>query len=244
MIKLKRHTHWLDFHPGGVPAGIIFDDQVKDACELADTRPPDTKDLRSGIGAEFAFIGLVAYFEGFCKHHTAAIINICPQLLRELAARGREIKLGAIDIVDCAEHLSTQFGCLVVEKIDFGTAKAINGLYQDLLGITPLSKREADRFHALLEDRNLIVHHGNILTPVYARERFIRREIGRSRIFLDSLQVTPDDVRAAAKLLHSLSVKLRVESHRALAKFVKTNRLRLAKPNREALEYVGAATWR
>jgi hypothetical protein len=203
-------------------------------------RPKDKKDLRGEIGAEFAFIGLVAYFEGFCKNHTAAVINICPQLVRELAEHGREIKLRPVDIVDYAENLSTQIGCLVVEKIDFGTAKAINGLYKDLLGITPLSKREADRFHALLEDRNLIVHHGNILTPIYARERFIRREIGRSRIFFDSLQVTPDHVRTAAKFLHGLSVKLRAESHRALARFVKVNQLHLPKPNREAVELLGA----
>jgi len=239
-MKLKRHTHWLEFHPGGVPAGIIFDDQVKDACEPADMCPKDKEDLRDEIGAEFAFTGLAAYFEGFCKNHTAAVINICPQLVRELVERGREIKLRAVDIVDYAEDLSTQLGSLVVEKIDFGTAKAINGLYNDLLGITPLSKREADRFHALFEDRHLIVHHGNILTPSYARERFVRREIGRSRIFLDSLEVTPAHVRTAAKFLHDLSMKLRIESHRALARFVKVNRLRLPKPNREAVELLAA----
>jgi hypothetical protein len=242
MIKPKHHTHWLDFHPGGVPAGIVFDGQVKDACELADMRPRDKGDLRRGVGAEFAFIGLIAYFEGFCKNHTAAIINICPQLVRELAERGREIKLRPVDILDYGENLSTQFGSLVVEKIDFGTAKAINGFYKDLLGITPLSKREADRFHALLEDRHLIVHHGNVLTPNYASERFIRREMGRSRIFLDSLDVTTDHVRAAGRFLHELSVKLRIGSRHALAAFVKKNRLRLPKPNREAVKLLGNKT--
>lgn len=240
MIKPKRHTDWLDFHPGGVPAGIVFDSQVKDACELADMRPRDKDDLRRGVGAEFAFIGLVAHFEGFCKNHTAAIINICPHLVRELTERGREIKLRPVDILDYGENLFTQFGSLVVEKIDFGTAKAINGFYKDLLGITPLSKREATRFHALLEDRHLIVHHGNIFTPSYASERFIRREIGRSRMFIDSLEVTPDVVRAAARFFHELSVKLRNGSRHALAAFVKKNRLRLAKPNREAFKFLDA----
>lgn len=240
MLKPKRHTGWLDLHPGGVPAGIIFDSQVEDACELADMRPRNKDDLRRGVGAEFAFIGLIAHFEGFCKNHTAAIINICPQLVRRLCERGREIKLRPVDILDYAEDLSTQFGCLVVEKIDFGTAKAINALYGDLLGITPFSKREADRFHALLEDRHLIVHHGNIFTPNYAKERFIRREMGRTRIFLDSLKVSPQDVRAAAQFLHNLSVKLRNGSRRALVSFIKKNRLRLAKPNREAVKLLDA----
>lgn len=241
MINPKRHTDWLDFHPGGAPPGIIFDMQVKDACELAEMRSTKKDDLRVGVGAEFALIGLIPYFEGFCKNHAAAIINICPQLVRRLAERGREIKLRPVDILDCGENLSTQFGCLVVERIDFGTAKAINGFYGDLVGITPLSKREADRFHALLEDRHLIVHHGNIFTPNYACERFIRRDVRRSRMFIDSLDVTPDDVRAAARFLHKLSLKLRSGSRHALAAFVKKSRLRLAKPNREAVTSLDSA---
>jgi hypothetical protein len=235
MIKPKRYTHWLDFYPGGVPAGIVFDMNVLDACQIANTNPVNQDDLRQGIGAEFALIGLIAYFEGFCKNHTAAILNICPQLVRGLAAHGRDIRLRPVDILDYGENISTNFGSLVVEKIDFGTAKTINGLYQDLLGITPISKREADQFHALLEDRHLIVHHGNIFTPSYATERFIRREIGRSRIFVDSLQVTPAAVQNAARLLHRLSVKIRQESRRALAAFLRKNHIRLPKPTREAL---------
>ncbi len=248
MIKPKRHTNWLDFHPGGVPAGIIFDYQVEDASKLLGMCPSGkfedihSTDVDVRVVTEFAFIGLIAYFEGFCKNHTAAIINICPELVRGLAQCGREIKLRPVDILDCSENLPTQFGCLVVERIDFGTAKTINGFYKDLLGITPLSKREANRFHALLEDRHLIVHHGNIFTPNYSSERFIRREIGRSRIFLDSLGVTKEDVRKAARFLHELSLKFREASRHALVAFVKKNRLRLAKPNREALKLLGTKT--
>jgi hypothetical protein len=214
--------------------------QIKDACDLADMCPSDKDDLRKGIGAEFALIGLVAHFEGFCKNHTAAILNICPQLACKLAERGRDIRLRSADLHDYAHDLSTVFGLLMVEGIDFGTAKTINSFYQDLLGITPLSKREAGRFHALLADRNLIVHHGNILTPKYSRERFIRREVGRSRIFMDSLVVTPKDVLAAAQLLHTLSIKLRKGSRTALAAFLTKSRLRLPKPNREAVENLDA----
>lgn len=239
MIKPKRHTHWLDFYPGGVPAGIIFDMQVADARELAVTLPKEKENLHAAA-AEFALIGLVAYFEGFCKNHTAAILNICPQLARELAERGRDIKLRSVDLLDHAHDLSTLFGCLIVETIDFGTAKTINSFYGDLLRITPLSKREAVRFHALLEDRNLIVHHGNVFTPNYSRERFVRREIGRSMVFFDSLKVTPNDALAAAEFLHALSVKLRKGSRAALAAFLRKSHLRLAKANREAADQLDA----
>lgn len=238
MRKPASPTDWLDFYPGGVPAGIMFDGQVQDACQLADMRPIAKTDLREGIGAEYAFIGLVAHFEGFCKNQAATVINICPQLVRLLSERGREIKLRPVDVLDHGENLSTQFGSLVVEKVDFGTAKAINCFYHDLLGITPLSKRESGRFHALLEDRHLLAHHGNIITPSYACERFIRREAGRSRIFIDSLNVTPKSVRAAAGFVHDLSVKLRTASRQALAVFVATNRLQLPQPNRDAMKFL------
>ena len=236
MLRPKRNTHQLEFFPGGVPAGIIFDGQIDDACHVAEVRPVDEADLREGIGAEFAFIALVAYFEGFCKNHTAALINICPPLVHSLAKHHRDINLSPVDILDHAQNLATNFGSLVVERLDFGTAKSINTFYGDLLGISPLSGQEAKRFHALLEDRHLIVHHGNIFTPAYAAERFIRREVGRSRCFLDSLEVKPSDVRSAATFLQKLSAKIRVTSCRAVQAYTKKHGIRLASPNLRALD--------
>ena len=232
MITPKRNTGWLDFHPSGVPAGIVFDGQIDDVLKLVETFPAQ-------IGhtvEELSLIGVVAYFEGFCKNHTAAILNICPHLVRELNKSGRDIKLSPVDVLDHADNLPTLFGSLVVEKIDFGTAKSINGLYRDMLKITPLSKREADKFHALLEDRNVIVHHGNILTPKYSSERFIKREIGCSRMFFDSLVVSRKNVQDAAEFLHDLSIKLRKATKVALSKYVATTKLRLAKANRKAID--------
>jgi hypothetical protein len=232
MITPKRNTGWLDFHPGGVPAGIIFDGQIGEVLKFVEHFPA----YPGHTAEELALVGLVSFFEGFCKNHTAAVLNICPELARELNKNGREIKLSPVDVLNHAENLPTIFGCLVIEKIDLGTAKSINSLYGDLFGITPLSKRDADKFHALLEDRNVIVHHGNILTPRYSGERFIKREIGRSRIFLDSLVVSRNDVLNAVQFLHNLSIKLRKATEIALSKYVAANNLRLAKANREAID--------
>ena len=227
--------HRFEFFPGCVPPGILFDGQLDDACIVATVGPRGEVDLRKGIGAEFAFIALVAYFEGFCKNHAASILNICPHLVRSLADHQRDIKLSPVDILDHAHNLPIHFGCLIVERIDFGTAKAINGFYRDLLGISPLSKQEAKRFHAILEDRHLIVHHGNILTPAYATERFIRREVGRSQCFVDSLDVKPADVQEAVQFLRKLSRKIRTASRQALETYIKKNNICLAKPNSAAL---------
>jgi len=178
-----------DYFAGAVPAGVIFDMQVYDMRTVARMRPP-AGDLRDTPFAELCLIGLVAYFEGFCKNHFASIINICPQLLRELQTRGRDISVSAFHLLDAGEPILPKLGYLVAEGYDFGTAKAINGIYCDLLRVTPFSKKEMARFSEILDDRNLIVHQGGIFGPRYARERFIKRETGMSRLFLDSLVVT------------------------------------------------------
>jgi hypothetical protein len=225
----------MEFHPGHVPAGIIFDMQVSDALELAVTRPKEEEDRRTPA-AEFALIGVVAHFEGFCKNHTAAIINICPQLARRLSERGRDIRLRPVDLLEHAQDLSTLFGSLIVDGTDFGTAKAINTFYGDLLGITPFSSKDAKKFHALLEDRNLLVHHGNIFVPRYSGERFLPRGKGRIRNFVDGLEVTPEGALAAVKFLHDFSIKLRKASRTALQAYLKKESFHLPKSNREALK--------
>src|SRR5262249_30649145 len=109
MIKVKRETHWLDFFPGGVPAGIIFDMQVEDVWNLV--RDYLTLEgMQHRAGSELAFMGLIAYFEGFCKNHTASLLNVCPELVRELARTGADIKLRPIDILNHIDQLPTQFG--------------------------------------------------------------------------------------------------------------------------------------
>jgi hypothetical protein len=65
-------------------------------------------------------------------------------------------------------------GTLISEEYDFGSAKEINGLYQDLLRITPFSANEAKKYSHFLSDRNLLVHHRGVFSYNYASQRFAR----------------------------------------------------------------------
>jgi hypothetical protein len=226
---------WGDYFAGAVPAGTIFDLQLDDMRIVARMRPPEG-DLRDAPFAELCLIGLVAYFEGFCKNHFASIIDICPSLLRELQARGRNVSISAFHLLDAGEPILPKLGYLVAEGFDFGTAKAINGVYCDLLRVTPFSKNKAARFAEILDDRNLLVHHGGIFGPRYARERFIKRETDRSRLFLDSLVVTTEQLEAAATFLKAISVKVRTATQSALASYIRDHRMRLSRGAREAIE--------
>jgi len=80
MIKPKRYTHWLDFYPGGVPAGVIFDMNVLDACQIANTNPSNQDDLRRGIGAEFALIGLLRTLRGSVRTTQQQFLTFVPSL--------------------------------------------------------------------------------------------------------------------------------------------------------------------
>jgi len=51
-------------------------------------------------------------------------------------------------------------GFLLVENCDFGSAKEVNGLYRDLLGVTLFSRREMKIFAEFVSDWNLLVHYG------------------------------------------------------------------------------------
>ncbi len=68
---------------------------------------------------------------------------------------------GLLQILKSVVH---RLGSLVAEQFDFGAAKKINGLFLDLVAISPFSKDEEVRYTQLLNDRNLLVHHGGIVT--------------------------------------------------------------------------------
>lgn len=237
MTRLKTARSWGDYFAGAVPAGTIFDLQVDDMRVVARMRPPKG-DLRDAPFAELCLIGLVAYFEGFCKNHFASVINICPPLLRELQARGRDLSISAFHLLDAGDPILPKLGYLVAEGFDFGTAKAINSVYCDLLKVSPFSKDEAARFAEILDDRNLLVHHGGVFGPRYAKERFIKRET--DRLFLDSLVVTTKQLEAAATFLQEISLKVRKATQSALTSYVRDHHLKLSASAREALK---ASAW-
>jgi hypothetical protein len=72
----------------------------------------------------------------------------------------------------------------VAERYDFETPQSINSLYQHLLQITPFSTQERKRYEQILNDRNLLVHHGDISTMKYTKQS---RSAG-DRVHYDSIR--------------------------------------------------------
>src|SRR5437870_3999187 len=66
----------LEYFSGGVPSGEYFRLTLEDLKSISDS---DDNDQR-GVNRlqELCFIGLISYFEAFCKDHFAALVNIEP----------------------------------------------------------------------------------------------------------------------------------------------------------------------
>lgn len=165
---------WLQFFNGAVPALAYFQIQVDNLKELVDK---STNELGIDVTAELCMIGLAAYFEAFCKNQFAAVINIVPDTLSRFTER-RDCKLTAKNLLPVMTELNHSLGFLIAEEYDFGSAKAVNGLFLDLLNITPFSKEEADEYGQFLNDRNLLVHHGGVYTSKYRGQTLAKKQLG------------------------------------------------------------------
>lgn len=222
---------WLDFFSGGVPALAYFRLEVKGVRKLVSSPPDETV---FNPTAELCIIGLAAYFEAFCKNEFAAVVNICPQTLRRFAER-RDCRIVAKNLLNVVSELDHSLGFVIAEEYDFGSPKSINGLFQDLINITPFSKQKADRYSHFLNDRNLLVHHGGIYTAKYKSQKSIRMN-AEEEIYFDSLVVRNKDVIQWADFLTTIATKAGEVLKTALLEFVTANRITCDSERIKAIE--------
>lgn len=237
MIIVPETLHYLDYFAGGVPAGTIFFSQVQSLREAVRAQGEPAEISETVV--EVCLIGLVGYFEAFVKDHFASLINICPSLLQNLKAKNRPLDVDALEIA-LDPLSSSRLGFLVAERYDFGSARAINSLYGDLVARSLFSADEANRFARLLDDRNLLVHHGGIFTSRYAGQRFAQRDLG-GRVFYDSLVVDSATFCDAADFLESIAEKATTSTRTALASFMTQRGI---EPSSELQKAIDGLVWK
>jgi len=227
----KKDREYPEYFTGAVPAGLVFWGNLEDIRSIL-SKPPRPRPGMLDQLSEICFIGLLAYFGAFCRNHFASLVNICPELVLELKRKGRDTTVDADAIVllrgtsfcENPENAVNRLGFLLAERYEFGTPKAVNSLYGDLLLVTPFSNDEKEQCERLLANRNLLVHHGGIYTGRYAGQTFKRRRI-RQRVFFDSLVLQSKDVRAAARFLEGIANKTSIATHAALLRYMKENKI-------------------
>jgi hypothetical protein len=243
-----------DFFVGTLPANLVFEMQVEELCDLARqsaslTGLPDAISEQTNMPdtlSALCLIGLVAYFEAFCKDHFASLLNICPQLVGRLKQQKHDVSIDAAELLDLGSSIDHKagfpeykLGFLLAERYKFGTAREINARYQALLLITPFSREDKGRFDQLLNDRNLLVHHGGVYNTRYAQE-ILNSESPTNRVFVDSLIVNEGDVISAATFLSRMAFKIAEATQEALNRFVSEHHIEQPEVNKRA---VNALTW-
>jgi hypothetical protein len=210
-MTIDNEPNCLDYFSGGVPTGEILRMTLEDLARTVDRAAHGFSRIN-----EICFIGLVSYFEAFCKDHFASILNIEPSLLGSLRENGQDIQIDPSRLLDFRNNWLIRLGFLVAEKFDFGTAHKINALYGALLHITPFSKDESKYYEAILRDRNLFVHHGGTVTFAYSKQSTIAPVPKAYRPFFDSLVVTPEYFDERLAFIISIARKLLKASHSAV----------------------------
>jgi len=222
----------------GIPAFGLFEYQLK-TLEAILTGQKD--DSTEGVLEEIVFVGVISYFESFCKNSFASLINIAPQLIQRLKSASFDIKVDPMHVIELGESAAMNIGFLIAEQIDFGTANKINGIFTALVKRSPLKANQIGYFDKILSDRNLLVHHGGIYTKKYFHQRTPIGE--RNRVFFDSIVVDKEYVIERIEFLRGISEKIVKGTHDALEEMVKKDELVLNESAKQALAMYHWRNW-
>jgi hypothetical protein len=224
----------LDYFSGGVPTGEAFRGTLEDIAKIC-----SKSETARGIDrlSEICFVGVLSYFEAFCKDHAASVISIAPELIERLRKAGHTVSIDALKATQLGEQLTAKLGFLIFESYDFGGARKINSIYDCLLKITPFSKDEIGRYEDMLRDRNLIVHHGSVFTTRYLEQSKSHQKSGLEDAFTNSLIVDRKLVSEQIEFISGIARKIMFASHTALESHVAGASQSLDPERRKALDW-------
>lgn len=229
-----EETDWLEYFAGGVPTGEFFRLTLDDVRKISSS----DKERETGINRlqELCFIGLVSYFEGFCKDLFACLINIEPRLISNLKASGQNVDVDASRVALYKEQVSHRLGFILTEGYDFGTAQKVNALYGALLKVSPFGSDDAKHYGELLRDRNLFVHHGGTFTLSYLEQK--RSPISQlpKDAYFNSQTLTPNAVQSAIKFIEGIARKSLRSSHDAVLRYLTEHGFQYQGERKKALE--------
>jgi hypothetical protein len=192
---------------GRIPPFLLFEMEYHSLFHLVESHKSDRLFQKPNPATEACLISLLAHFEAFCKHQFAAIINIFPELLRSFSSKRGQASIKLSDVISLYGDFDRNIGFVISEQYDFGSAELINGLFRDLLSVTPFSKDEGGQYNSILLKRHLLVHHAGIYTLQYLKENSIPDEI-KSKAFQDSILIDTEDYHVMSDFLFDINTKI------------------------------------
>lgn len=233
---MNEEVDTLEYFIAGVPPYALFSLDFKELINMVESVKTYDHMISNKV-PEVSYIGLVAYFEAYCKNLFAACINIYPQILYRFCERRGNISVSVADVLRMTDKINYRIGALIAENFDFGSPKGLNSLFIDLLGITPLSKKEIEKYSKILNDRNLLVHHGGIYTYRYHGQSYKNQEIS-DLVHWNSLTISGERYMSDATYINGVAVKMTKACHEALSKLLAEGNIVLTKTQQDALNYL------
>ena len=112
------------------------------------------------------------------------------------------------DVALLVDNRVENSGAVIAEQYDFGSAPVINGVFRDLVGVSPFSKSEARTFDKFLSERHLLVHHAGIYTLHWLKNgRPLARTFG-AELFRDRLSFSTKEYHERSDFIFDMAIKV------------------------------------
>jgi hypothetical protein len=216
----KNNYETSDFFVGCISPFLLFEMEYHGLFHLVESHKDETFFRKTNPAAEVVVIAMVAHFEAFCKHQFAAIVNILPALLPVFTSKRNEPEVQFSSVISLNGEFEKNIGFVIAEKYDFGSAKSINGLFRDLLLVSPFSEKEATTFNDILSKRNLLVHHAGFYTLQYLKENSIHDEI-KTKAFKEAILIDTRGCHEISDFLFQMAIKITQVTSNALQEQMK-----------------------
>lgn len=231
---MREQVKKSSFFVGGIPPFLLFEMQFHSLFHIVESHKNDRFYKEKNPASEIATIGLISQFEAFCKHQFAAIINIFPSTLDTFSKKRQQTSLELSTVVSLQGKFEKNVGFVIAEQYDFGTPKNINGLFRDLILVTPFDKDEIEFFNSILYRRNLLVHHAGFHTLEYlkSKDKHIEKEI-KKEAFRDAVKIDTEQYGEISDFIFEMSMKIAKTTTYALRTMLGT---KMKKNQKKAIE--------
>ena len=139
---MRKEELIINYFVGKTPPFLLFEKEYHSLHYVVESHRNDRYYKDSNPACQVALIGILAYFEAFCKHQFAAIVNIFPELSVEFSHKRKNLQIDLSTILSLKESTFEHLGFILAEKFDFGSASSVNSNFKDLLSVTPFSSKE------------------------------------------------------------------------------------------------------
>ncbi|WP_183560896.1 hypothetical protein [Mucilaginibacter sp. SP1R1] len=214
---MKENYTSYEYFVGKIAPFLLFEMEFHGLSYVVENHKNDRWYPDINPAAQVANIGLLSYFEAFCKHQFAAILNLFPSIILDFATKRGEPKIEISTVVGYGDNFKKNVGFLLAESYDFGSPKAINSLFCDILKVSPFSKDEEKTMNEIIHRRNLIVHHGGYLTHQYVSRKGPKALTVKP--FKDEIKIGTDDYYTNADFLFEMAIKIVKCTVKSLKKF-------------------------